>query len=143
MKFLDYNQFINENLWKGDKSDHSNSPFLKFPELTMTRKAGLKNKGDLNATGEMVHFIYKNPGLSAKEIKNLLLECPIDQPENITYYTGGHALQAPLKAALATPYVHRTTDRPAIYYAHPDPSLNIDQIKHELRGVLIGKKFGL
>lgn len=141
--FLDNNQFIDEKLKIGDKTNYSNSPFLKFPELLIKKKSGLKNIGDLNSCGEMVHFIYMNPGLSAKEIKNILLGYPINTPEHETYRIGGHSLEKPIKDALATPYVKRTSERPARYYAHPNETLTIEQIKHELRGHIIGKKFGL
>ena len=134
MSLLSFDQFINEKLGKGDKLDYSKSPFLKFPELLIKKKTDTKNVGDLNTCGEMVHFIYYNQGHSAKELKNLILDHPIDTSERDIYLRGGHSLEKPLKDALASPYVKRTNERPARYYADPEQNMTIEQIIQKHKG---------
>jgi len=143
MKFLNFSEFLNESLGKGDMTNYSNSPFLRFPELLTKKKTASKNAGELNSCGEMVHFIYFNQGHSAKELKNLILGHPINKPESETYTIGGHRLEKPLKDALNTPYVKRTNTRPSRYYADVDPNMTIEQIIHKNRGSIQGKKYGI
>jgi hypothetical protein len=141
--FKSFDQFINESLGEGDNLDHSDSPFGKFPEFIMKRSSGNKKKGDINYAGEMVDWIYRNQGLSARQIKAGVLGFPENTKEDFMSYKGGVGVDTTLSAVLKTPYVIRSEERPGRYYARLDTSLTIDQIKQKHRGQISGRSYGL
>ena len=85
--FKNFDQFVNESLGSGDKIDHSDSPFGKFPEFMLKRASGRKKKGDINSAGEMADWIYRNQGLSAREIKAAILGFPDNTKEDFMLKT--------------------------------------------------------
>ena len=134
-----FEEFIVERV----KEDYSDSPFKKFPELCVKKKTGDKMPGDLSRIGEMVHLMYLNPGLSEKELINLVLGLPPNTSQKDAYYNGGHQVTNLTSAALQTPYVKRTSTRPARYYAHPDPDLTIEELVEKFEGAIHGKNYGI
>jgi hypothetical protein len=134
-----FEEFIIERV----KEDYSDSPFKRCPELCVKKKTGDKMPGDLSRVGELAHLIYLNPGLSEKELINLVLGLPANTSQKDTYYNGGHQVTNMTSAALQTPYVKRTSTRPARYYAHPDPNLTIDELVEKFKGSIHGKEYGI
>lgn len=125
--------------------DFSKSPFLNVEsdKLFMKTNKGDYKKGDLNTTGRIAHFIYKNQGLSARQIKNKLLGKPENTPEGDTYRSGGRTIDQQLDAALLSGYVIRSNERPGRYYAKTDLSMTIDDIKAKHKGSIAAKRLGL
>jgi hypothetical protein len=113
-----------------DYGVEKDSPFLQFPDLLVTRNTGKKKKGELSEVGEMVDFIFRHPGLSAKQLKNLVLGYHIDTPEDETYRKGGQGLGSLLtNGVLDSSCVDRTNERPAKYYALPVEGLTAAEMK--------------
>ena len=125
-----------------DKID-PNSSFSKFPEFQLKKSNKDKKKGDLNSAGEMTEFIYRNQGLSAKQIKIKVLDFPGGTTEDYMYNRGGRNIDKILTDVLMTPYVIRSNERPSRYYARLDTNMTIDEIKQKHRGQISGSKFGI
>jgi hypothetical protein len=136
-----FEEFITED--KLDEIDYTDSPFKKCPELCVKKKTATKMQGELSKIGEMAHLIFTHPGVSEKEIVNMMLDLPLNTPQKDTYSRGGHQVTNILSKLFSTPYVKRTSERPARYYAHPDPTLTIEELEEIFVGAKHGKSYGI
>lgn len=115
---------------------------MKFPEFILKRRSGDRNKGELNDAGRMTDFIFRNQGLTAKQILQQVLNMP-GKSQKEMYYRGGQALDGVMSAALSSGYVIRNKETPMKWYARLDKTTTIPEIEQKHRGQIHGNQFGL
>lgn len=135
---MSFSEFLNE-----DSQGSPTSPFKEFDVFKLKRDTKEGKKGDLNRAGRMADWIYRNQGLSSREIYAAILGYPSNTSQTYMYHRGGQAIDNILQSLVPIPYIIRSDERPARWYARLDDKTTIDEIKHKHRGQITGRTFGI
>ncbi len=134
-----FEEFVNESNEEYFGIDFSKSPFKNVKELT--HKVG-KDKGELTNIGKIADFILKNPGLTRKEICQIILDMP-RATEEYMYSRGAHNLINQLMRAFKSGYVIRDNSRPMKWYARVDKNETLEEVIERSKTAITSRKFGL